>query len=172
MAMKKSVLLFGICATALLSSCASTSVQKQTIETGKEVRGSWTLTNVDYAGLATNQIQGTVKVNETVAQVFDTASPACYEGSTWTLVQNNKKGTYTFNAGAQCPTGTAEIIWNLVQDGSTTYFTFKDVTGIKAKQNTAGYKLKVDYVTANSMRLVQDVNNGGKIAQVIYTYQR
>ena len=48
--MKKNILLFGICATALLSSCASTTVAKQTIETGKEVRGAWTLSNVEYEG--------------------------------------------------------------------------------------------------------------------------
>jgi hypothetical protein len=171
--MKKSILLFGICATALLSSCASTTVAKQTIETGKEVRGTWTLTNVDYSGLSTNEVQGNVKVNETVSKVFDTANPACYEGSTWNLVQNNKKGTYTFNnGGGDCPAGTSNIIWNLVQDGATTYFTFKDVTGIKAKQNTSGYKLKVEQVDASSMTLVQDVNANGKIAQVIYNFSR
>ena len=101
------------------------------------------------------------------------ASPECYEGSSWNLVQNNKKGTYTFNsAGADCPQGTANIIWNLTQEGSDTYFTFKDVTGIKAKQNTAGYKLRVDQVDASSMRLVQDVNANGKIIQVVYSFQR
>lgn len=171
--MKKGILLFGIGVATLLSSCASTTTAKQTMETGKEVRGAWTLTTVDYSGFSNNEIKGNVKVNETVANVFDTASPECYEGSTWNLVQNNKKGTYTFNnGGASCPQGTASIIWDLQQDGSTTYFIFKDVTGIKAKQNTAGYKLKVDYVDANSMKLVQDVNASGKIAQVIYTFQR
>lgn len=171
--MKKSILLFGICASAFLTSCASTTVAKQEIETGKEVRGSWTLTNVDYEGLTTNEVQGNVKVTDAVSRVFDTANPECYEGSTWNLVQNNKKGTYTFNnAGEDCPSGTANIIWNLQQDGSTTYFIFKDVTGIKAKQNTAGYKIRVDYVDANSMRLVQDINSKGKIAQVIYNFQR
>ena len=171
--MKKSILLFGICASAFLTSCASTTVAKQEIETGKEVRGAWTLTNVDYEGLTTNEVQGNVKVTDAVSRVFDTANPECYEGSTWNLVQNNKKGTYTFNtAGGDCPTGTANIIWNLQQDGSTTYFIFKDVTEIKAKQNTAGYKMRVDYVDANSMRLVQDINANGKIAQVIYNFQR
>ncbi|CAM3328381.1 lipocalin family protein [Empedobacter falsenii] len=171
--MKKSILLFGICASAFLTSCASTTVAKQEIETGKEVRGSWTLTNVDYEGLTTNEVQGNVKVTDAVSRVFDTANPECYEGSTWNLVQNNKKGTYTFNnAGGDCPSGTANIIWNLQQDGSTTFFIFKDVTGIKAKQNTAGYKIRVDYVDANSMRLVQDINAKGKIAQVIYNFQR
>ncbi len=171
--MKKNILLFGICATALLSSCASTTVAKQTIETGKEVRGAWTLSNVEYEGFSNNEVQGNVKVNEKVAKVFDVASPDCYVGSTWNLVQNNKKGTYTFNnGGADCPTGTSNIIWNLEKDGDTTYFVFKDVTGIKAKQNTAGYKLRVDQVDAASLRLVQDVNANGKIAQVIYTFQR
>ncbi|MFV0146683.1 lipocalin family protein [Empedobacter falsenii] len=171
--MKKNILLFGICASAFLTSCASTTVAKQEIETGKEVRGTWTLTNVDYEGLTTNEVQGNVKVTDAVSRVFDTANPECYEGSTWNLVQNNKKGTYTFNtADEDCPTGTANIIWNLQQDGSTTYFIFKDVTGIKAKQNTAGYKMRVDYVDANSMRLVQDINANGKIAQVIYNFQR
>ena len=33
--MKKSILLFGICASAFLTSCASTTVAKQEIQTGK-----------------------------------------------------------------------------------------------------------------------------------------
>ncbi|RRT93413.1 lipocalin family protein [Empedobacter falsenii] len=171
--MKKSILLFGICASAFLTSCASTTVAKQEIQTGKEVRGAWTLTNVDYQGLTTNEVQGNVKVTDAVAKVFDTANPECYEGSTWSLVQNNKKGTYTFNnSGAGCPQGTANIIWDMQQDGSTTYFIFKDVTGIKAKQNTAGYKMRVSSANENSMTLVQDVKADGKIAQVIYNFQR
>jgi len=171
--MKKGILLLGISMIAFLTSCVTPKAAKESIAFGKQVRGSWTLTSVDYNGFSKNEIKGNVKVNETVANVFDTASPECYEGSTWNLVQNNKKGTYTFNnSGASCPQGSADIIWNMQQDGSTTYFIFKDVTGIKAKQNTAGYKLKVDYVDANSMKLVQDVNTSGKIAQVIYNFQR
>lgn len=171
--MKKGILIAGISAIALLGSCASNPSAKVANETGKVVRGSWTLTSVDYSGLAKNKIEGNVKVNESVSKVFDTASPQCYEGSTWSLVQNNKKGTYTFNnSGAGCPQGTANIIWDLQQDGSTTYFIFKDVTGIKAKQNTAGYKMRVSSANENSMTLVQDVKADGKIAQVIYNFQR
>lgn len=32
--------------------------------------------------------------------------------------------------------------------------------------------MRVDEIDATSMRLVQDVNANGKIAQVIYTFQR
>ena len=160
-------------ATFALSSCASTNVQKSQMNTGREVRGAWTLSNVSYSGLANQQVQGNVKVTDNVALVFDTANPDCYIGSSWNLVQNNKTGTYTFNtSNSACPQGTANIVWNIQEEGTTTYFIFKDVTGIKAKQNTAGYKLRVDYLDANSMTLVQDVNASGKIAQVIYSFQR
>lgn len=171
--MKKVILMLAVGASLALGSCASHTVAKSEMQTGKEVRGAWTLTDVSYAGLANQELQGNNRVTETVATVFDTANPECYEGSTWNLVQNNKTGVYTFNqSDSQCPSSTAKIIWNVVEEGSTSYFTFKDVTGIKAKQNTAGYKLKIDYVDANSMRLIQDVNANGKIAQVIYTFQR
>lgn len=171
--MKKLFLLMGIGAIASLTSCVTPKAAKEAVGIGKQVRGSWTLTTVDYNGFSKNEVQGNVKVNETVANVFDTASPECYEGSTWDLVQNNKTGIYRLNnTSASCPQVAANIIWNIQQDGPSTYFIFKDVTGIKAKQNTAGYKLKVEYVDANSMRLVQDVNASGKIAQVIYNFQR
>lgn len=151
-------------ATAMLfASCAQTNVVKAEMDTAKQVRGTWTLSDVSYQNLE----------GFAVNNVFDMANPECYEGSTWNLVQNNKSGTYTFNnASAGCPTGTANFIWNVIQDGPDYYFTFKDVTGIKAKQNTAGYRMKLDYVDANSMRFVQDVNADGKIGQVIYTFQR
>lgn len=171
--MKKVILILTVGVTMVLGSCASTNVQKSQMETGKEVRGTWTLSEVSYMGLASKEAQGNNLVTETISSVFDTANPECYEGSTWTLVQNNKTGTYNFNnLSASCPTGTAKIIWDIKEEGTTSYFTFKDVTGIKAKQNTAGYRLRVDYLDANSMTLVQDVNAGGKIAQVIYKFQR
>lgn len=171
--MKKVILMLTVGATFMLGSCASTNVQKSQMETGKEVRGAWTLSDVSYEGLANQQVSGNVKVTETVSNVFDMAKPECYVGSTWNLVQNNKTGTYTFNtADSARPSGTAKIIWNIVEEGTTTYFTFKDVTGIKAKQNTAGYKLRVSYLDATNMTLVQDVNVNGKIAQVLYSFQR
>ena len=151
-------------ATALLfTSCAQTNVVKAEMDTAKQVRGIWTLSDVSYQNLD----------GFAVNNVCDMANPECYEGSTWNLVQNNKSGTYTFNnTNADCPSGTANIVWNVLQDGSDQYFTFKDVTGIKAKQNTAGYRMKLDYVDANAMRFVQDVNADGKIGQVVYTFQR
>ena len=171
--MKKVILMLTVGATFILGSCASTNVAKSQMETGKEVRGAWTLSDVSYAGLANQQVQGNVKVTESVASVFDMAKPECFVGSTWNLVQNNKTGTYTFNtADSACPSGTAKIIWNIVEEGTTTYFTFKDVTGIKAKQNTAGYKLRVDQLSATNMTLVQDVSVDGKVSQVYYTFQR
>ena len=171
--MKKGIILFASVAALFLSSCAETNVVKAEMESAKLIRGTWTLTDVNYSGLSNNEIQGNKKITETVATVFDTASPECYVGSTWNLVQNNKSGTYDLNNGSsECPSGTSKIIWNITKDGSDEYFTFKDVTGIKAKQNTAGYKLKVEYADATSLQLVQDVNAGGKIAQVIYTFQR
>ena len=171
--MKKVILMLAIGTSFMLGSCASTNVAKSQMETGKEVRGAWTLSDVSYQGLANHQVQGNVKVTETVSSVFDMAKPECFVGSTWNLVQNNKTGTYTFNTSdSACPSGTAKIIWNIVEEGTTTYFTFKDVTGIKAKQNTAGYKLQVTNLSETNMTLSQDVRVDGKIAQVIYSFQR
>jgi hypothetical protein len=175
--MKKIILMLTVGASFILGSCASTNantnIQKSQMASAKEIRGAWTLTNVNYEGLANKQVQGDKYVTETIANVFDTASPECYVGTTWNLVQNNKKGTYTFNnSNSGCPTGTADIIWDIKESGSTTYFTFKDVTGIKAKQNTAGYNLVVTYLNGTTMQLTQDVNVSGKIAKIIYTFQR
>lgn len=175
--MKKLIVMLAVGTSFILGSCASTNantnVQKAQMASAKEVRGTWTLTDVNYQGLATKQVQGDKYVTETIANVFDTASPECYIGSTWNLVQNNKTGTYTFNnPSSSCPSGTANIIWEIKEVGSTTNFIFKDVSGIKAKQNTAGYSLVVTNLTATNMQLTQDVNVSGKIAKVIYTFQR
>ena len=161
--MKKGILMFAAATAMLFASCAQTNVVKAEMDTAKQVRGIWTLSDVSYQNLD----------GFAVNNVFDMANPECFEGSTWNLVQNNKSGTYTFNnTSTECPSGTANIIWNVLQDGSDYYFTFKDVTGIKAKQNTVGYRMKLDYVDTNSMRFVQDVNAEGKIGQVVYTFQR
>ena len=175
--MKKIILMLAVGTSFMLGSCASsnssTNVKKSQMATAKDIRGTWTLTNVNYEGLATKQVEGNKVVTETVANVFDTASPECYIGSTWSLVQNNKTGTYTFNNPSNsCPSGTANIIWEIKENGNTTNFIFKDVTGIKAKQNTAGYSLVVSYLNTNTMQLTQDVNVSGKIAKIIYTFQR
>lgn len=162
--MKKGILLLTLCSGLFFSSCASNAINKAQVQTGTQVRGEWTLSSVNYIGL---------KANENVNRVFDLASPACYEGSTWSLNQNSKKGTYTFNNySPDCPTGTAEIMWNVQQMGDASYFTFKDVTGIKAKQNTAGYQMRIESVDATSMKLVQDVNFEGKIIQIVYTFHK
>ena len=175
--MKKILFMLAVGTSIALSSCAATNantnLKKSEMATGKEVRGTWTLTNVDYQGLANKQVEGNNFVTETVTNVFNTASPNCFIGSTWNLIQNNKTGTITFNtSNATCPTGTLNIIWDIKENADKTNFMFKDVTGIKAKQNTAGYNLIVNYLNTNTMQLTQDVNVEGKIAKIIYTFQR
>ncbi|WP_154662245.1 hypothetical protein [Vaginella massiliensis] len=160
--MKKGILLSSLVAMSLISSCASTNVKKDIINTETQMRGSWTVTNVS--------IQGTTgKVN---AKVFDEAPYECYIGSQWNLVQNNNSGTYTLVGGGTCPSGTNAIKWTVSDDGASKYFNFKRVNNDKAKNVLTGYKMRLQSVTDSNMTLVQDVPFEGKIINIVYNLSR
>ncbi len=153
--MKKGIILSSLLAMGIFSSCGTT---KAIVNTETQVRGDWTVTDVQLQGTS-----GTV-----AATVFDEAPYECYRGSQWHLVQNNNSGTYTLNGGGDCPAGTNSIKWTITDDGASKYFNFKRVNNEKAKNVLTGYQMRIQSVSDNSMTLVQDVSFEGKTIGIVY----
>lgn len=156
-------LLFAAAVAGLgLTSCSTIQngqvAQNQRAEFLK-VKGSWTLTDVNYDS------------SRFKIQPFDeNADAQCWVGSTWNLVPNNWTGSYTLNGGANCPSRTQPIKFN-IQNGNT--FSFKKIAdGTKAKANTEGYSLQVVSQTPTSMVLSQQVPFEGQDVNVTYTFQK
>ncbi len=142
-------------------SCSSSKIAT---ETGRTIRGDWTITNVSIS----NENPAYVNIN-----VFDEASYKCYTGSTWHLVYNNNTGYYTLNGGADCPSWTTSIKWDIKEQSGQPYFEFKQIMqGEKPKNVTSGYQLRVAYSSENSFMLVQDIMFEGKPIQVNYTFEK
>lgn len=153
--MKKGIILSSIAALGILSSCSTT---KAIVNTETQVRGDWTVTDV--------QLQGTT--GTVAATVFDEAPYECYRGSQWHLIQNNNSGTYTLTGGANCPSGTNSIKWTITDDGASKYFNFKRVNNEKAKNVLSGYRMRIQNVSDTQMTLVQDVSFEGKLINIVY----
>jgi hypothetical protein len=122
------------------------------------IKGNWVLTNVSYPG------SEYIKVNS-----FDLADSKCFIGSTWSFISNNNKGTMALTAPS-CTGFTSPIVWSINNQGM---FVLKILdAGIKAKKVRDGYLLKVAGLTDNSFQLVDNINVGGQVKDVVYQFQR
>lgn len=157
----KKIILLGIISVFLLTSCDESKV---VIDTEKNVRGDWTITNVSMDGINQSWVD---------AKVFDEADPKCYMGSQWHLVQNNNSGTYVMNGSGKCPVGTTKIKWFVSDEPDGKYFNFKRVyDGEKPKNVMDGYKMKITTNDGTSMNLRQDINFEGKVIGINYTFSK
>ena len=122
------------------------------------IKGNWVLTNVSYPG------SEYIKVNS-----FDLADSKCFIGSTLSFISNNNKGTMALTAPS-CTGFTSPIVWSINNQGM---FVLKILdAGIKAKKVRDGYLLKVAGLTDNSFQLVDNINVGGQVKDVVYQFQR
>lgn len=122
------------------------------------IKGNWKITKVTFSG------SDVFKVNS-----FQIADSKCFEGSTWTFISNNNKGTMSLTK-SNCPSFSSPIVWSINKDG---LFVLKIVeSGTKAKNVTEGYLLKVANQTENSFELIDNVNIAGKIKEVTYQFEK
>ncbi|WEK34385.1 MAG: lipocalin family protein [Candidatus Pseudobacter hemicellulosilyticus] len=127
------------------------------------IRGTWTVSNVDVEGVSKNGLRVTV---------FDDALYTCYVGSTWNLAPNGN-GTYSVPASGQdCTGGERKIYWSMQNADGVRYFQFKNIGDNKAKNVTDGYRLEVRSLTASSMQLQSPVNFEGKTVYIVYSFTR
>jgi hypothetical protein len=156
--MKRVFLLFAL--AVFFVSCKSTSATETKVDRKSQVaiKGNWILSSVSYPG------SDVIKVNS-----FDLADSKCFEGSTWKFVSNNDSGTMMLNA-ADCPQFSSPIKWFVNKDNR---FVLKILNaGVKAKKVRDGYVLGLAGQTAESFQLVDKINVGGTVTNVIYKFQK
>ncbi|RED19530.1 lipocalin-like protein [Flavobacterium cutihirudinis] len=167
--MKKSIficlvaVMFFACKSAS-STTASTEAQSPTLSTKLDkktqvaFKGNWVLTNVSYPG------SDYIKVNS-----FDLADSKCFIGSTWNFISNNNKGSMALTAPS-CTAFNSPIVWSINDQGM---FVLKILdAGVKAKKVRDGYLLKVGSVSESSFQLIDNINVGGQVKDVVYQFQR
>lgn len=144
--------------TTTASTEATTLSTKLDKSTQVALKGNWVLTNVSYPG------SEYIKVNS-----FDLADSKCFIGSTWSFISNNNKGNMALTAPS-CTGFSSPIVWSINNQGM---FVLKILdAGIKAKKVRDGYLLKVAGVTETSFQLIDNINVGGQVKDVVYQFQR
>ena len=122
------------------------------------LKGNWILTNVSYPG------SDYIKVNS-----FDLADSKCFIGSTWNFISNNNKGTMALTSPS-CTSFSSPIVWSINNQG---LFVLKILdAGVKAKKVRDGYALRVANLTESSFQLLDRIDVGGKMTDVVYQFQR
>ena len=156
--MKKVILLCTL--AVLMFACKSTSVTSTNTDTKAQVamKGNWTISSVTYPG------SQYIKVNS-----FQIADSGCFEGSMWKFVSNNNKGNVTLSK-AGCTSFSSPITWFVNKDGQ---FMLKVLdAGIKAKKVREGYILHVANQSDSSFQLIDKIDVGGKMTDVVYQFQK
>jgi hypothetical protein len=155
----KKIFLLGALAL-LFFACKSTSVTDTKLDRSSQVamKGNWVIVSVTYPG------SEYIKVNS-----FGIADSKCFEGSTWKFISNNNKGEMALT-NANCPAFSSPITWYVNKEGK---FVLKVLNaGEKAKKVRSGYLLDVANQTELSFQLVDKINVGGKLTDVIYQFQK
>jgi len=155
--MKK--IMFLMLSVLALASCKSKSVTETKLDRTSqvEIKGNWTITSVTYPG------SDYIKVTS-----FDLADSKCFVGSIWKFVSNNNTGNMALTK-SNCPEYGSNITWFINREGQ---FVLKYLNGAKSKKMLDGYILTVQNQTENSFQLVDKVNVGGKLVDVIYQFTK
>lgn len=146
--MKKIVLLALIAVTVI--SCGT---PKTVIQSKKEIKGSWNLTNISYSE------EGDFNVS-----MFDMATKECFEGSSWKFIPNNNTGNYSFSGG-DCPTEENYFIFTIQEmDQATGLYDFllKPTNSKKKSATNVGYRLQLTQLSETAMQWNQTLNVDGK----------
>ena len=156
--MKKVIVL---CALAIVMfACKSTSITSTNTNRQSQVamKGNWVISAVTYTG------SQYIKVNS-----FQIADSECFVGSTWKFVSNNNKGEMALTKMG-CPAFSSPITWFVNEEGQ---FVLKVLDAdIKAKKVREGYILYVANQTDTSFQLIDKIDVGGKITDVVYQFQK
>lgn len=156
--MKKIILLAAM--SFLLFSCKTSSVTDKKLDRSAQVaiKGNWVISSVSYPG------SEYIKVNS-----FQLADSKCFEGSTWKFVSNNNKGNMALTK-YDCTAFSSPITWFVNSQGQ---FVLKILNaGEKARKVRDGYVLYIANQTETSFQLIDKINVGGKMTDVVYQFQK
>jgi hypothetical protein len=122
------------------------------------IKGNWTLISVIYPG------SEFIKVTS-----FDIADSKCFVGSNWKFISNNNKGEFILNQSS-CTAFSSPITWFVNEEGQ---FILKILSsGEKAKKVRDGFILTVANQSESRFQLIDKVNVGGNIIEVVYQFQK
>ncbi len=148
--------LLAVFAIGCKSKSATTTKLDRSSQT--DIKGNWTVSSVSYPG------QNYITVNS-----FGIADSQCFVGSAWKFVSNNNKGTMELTKSG-CPAFSSPITWFVNKDGQ---FVLKVLSaGEKAKKVRDGYVLGLANQSETSFQLVDKIDVGGKLTDVIYQFQK
>ena len=157
--MKKLILLFAF--AVLLFSCKPKEVvtsKKTDYKTEAGLKGNWTITSVTFPG------SDYIKVNS-----FQIADSKCFVGSNWKFVPNNDTGEMLLTK-TDCPSFSSPIQWYINKDQQ---FVLKILNaGVKAKKVREGYILRLAAQTEDSFQLIDKIDVGGTMTDVIYQFSK
>ncbi|WP_284651283.1 lipocalin family protein [Flavobacterium terrisoli] len=155
--MKKVILLSLL--SVLILSCKSKSATNNEVDnkTERVIKGDWAISSISYPG------SDVIKVTS-----FDLADSKCFIGSSWKFISNNNKGTLSLK-NPSCTSYSTPITWFINKDGQ---FVMKILDEAKAKKVKEGYILRVANVTDNSFQLIDRINVGGTLTDVVYQFQK
>ena len=157
--MKKIIALFTF--FIVVTSCKTTAPAAATNVDRKSqvaIKGNWTITSVNFSGSEVFKITS-----------FDLADSKCFEGSTWKFISNNDSGEMALTQ-ANCTAFSSPIKWYVNKDGQ---FVLKFLAeGVKAKKMQQGYILKVADQTMESFKLIDNINIGGKMTNIVYQFKK
>ena len=155
----KKVILICILAVSMFA-CKSKSVTGTNTDNKAQVamKGNWEISSVTYPG------SQYIKVNS-----FQIADSECFVGSTWKFVSNNNKGNMALTR-ANCTAFNSPITWFVNKDGQ---FILKVLyAGEKARKVREGYILTVANQTESSFQLIDKIDVGGKMTDVVYQFNK
>lgn len=156
--MKKIILLATL--ALLVFACKTTSITSTKLDRPSQVdiKGDWQITSVTFPG------SDYIKVNS-----FQIADSKCFEGSAWKFISNNNKGNVTLTK-SNCPAFSSPITWFVNKEGQ---FILKILdAGEKARKVREGYVLSLANQTESSFQLIDRVEVGGKLTDVVYQFQK
>jgi Lipocalin-like domain len=156
----RKIILF--CALAVLAVACKTSTGATNTNLDRksqvEIKGNWQITAVTYPG------SEYIKVTS-----FDLADSKCFVGSQWKFISNNNKGDMTLNSPS-CTGFTSAITWFINKEGQ---FVMKILDqNTKARKVRTGFVLGVANQTETSFQLIDKIDVGGKITDVVYQFQK
>ncbi|WP_405606156.1 hypothetical protein [Polaribacter sp. Asnod1-A03] len=158
--MKKIFYIFLLSITII--GCNSTSSVVNTKldnKTERMLKGNFTVTSVSFPGSDYLQVNS-----------FNLADSKCFIGSNWTFISNNNKGEMAINnPKTSCKDFSSPITWYINNEGS---FVLKIINDYKAKEVNNGYVLNINNVTETSFDLVDEINVGGQLKNITYSFQK
>lgn len=146
--------------TLFFVSCKSKSVTNTAVDnkTERMMKGNWVISSVTYPGSEYIKVQS-----------FDLADSQCFEGSTWKFISNNNKGDMALMK-QDCMSFSSPISWFVNKEGQ---FVLKVLNaGEKAKKVRDGYILNMANQSENSFQLVDKINVGGNMTNVVYQFEK